>query len=298
MATLKDLYITGNPCEKWEGCKEYIIANLLNLNFYNGTEVLKSERIKALQNLERLETELVKAAKENIIVKENDPDKDNPNRYTKEYRRTIYKELEDERIKKEEEKKKSNKSWYDEEPKDPPSVYKENGDIRVCNQGRYDFFIDQDIYKTGITTFELKLPKYMHTSNIVVDVNPHYIRIEAKGKVTQLKLDHEILAEKATIQRSTTTGHLLITAPIAGFVSKSIYMDNKNQKIPDSLKDKSLQKKSAKILKPINESIEINKIEIVKKLDSQISKYVKIEEKENDQKINIDFDINELPDLD
>jgi len=63
------------------------------LSFINGNEILKSERIRAAQQLPFLEIELEKAALENIFKKENDPDKDNPNRYTKEYRRTLYKEL-------------------------------------------------------------------------------------------------------------------------------------------------------------------------------------------------------------
>jgi protein TilB len=31
LPNLKELYLTGNPCENWPGCKDYIIANVLTL---------------------------------------------------------------------------------------------------------------------------------------------------------------------------------------------------------------------------------------------------------------------------
>ena len=62
------------------------------------------------------------------------------------------------------EKEKNKKSVFyigddDDKPKGPPSIYKDNGELRVCNQGRYEFYIDEDVFRTGIMTFELKLPK-------------------------------------------------------------------------------------------------------------------------------------------
>ncbi len=68
--------------------------------------------------------------------------------------------MEEEKLKKEAEKnKKGAWSEYD-EPVAPPEVYKKDGSIRICNQGKYEFYIDEDIYKTGVMTFALKLPKY------------------------------------------------------------------------------------------------------------------------------------------
>lgn len=203
------------------------------MNILNGNEILKSERIKAKQNFERLERELEKAAVENIIKKENDPDKDNPNKYTIEYRRRLYLELEEDKIKKEEEKKQKSKSIYemDDLPKLPPSVYKENGEIRICNQGKYVFYINEDIYDKGIMLFELHLPKFMDTSHVKINLNPQYIRVDAKGKITQLRFEHEVIVEECKIQRSTTTGHLVVQAPIYGFKPKQkiIYEEPKKK---------------------------------------------------------------------
>ena len=73
-----------------------------------------------------------------------------------------------------------------------------------------------------ITTFELKLPKFMDTSQISVDLNPQYVRVIAKEKLTQLKFNYDIVVENSTIQRSITTGHLLIKCPIVGAKVKEI----------------------------------------------------------------------------
>jgi len=68
--------------------------------------------------------------------------------------------MEAEKLKKEQEKNKKS-SWNDEYdmPVEVPEVYKKDGSIRICNQGKYDFLLDEDIFRTGETTFTLKLPK-------------------------------------------------------------------------------------------------------------------------------------------
>lgn len=84
LRSLKELYLVGNPCmyndvldEKnkksddvqpdfnrksknvgWKGCRMYIIAKLPHLHLLDGNEILRSERICALQCLPQLETEL------------------------------------------------------------------------------------------------------------------------------------------------------------------------------------------------------------------------------------------------
>ena len=177
-----------------------------------GKEILKSERIKAKQIIKQLEDELYVLAENNIAKKLIEvPDE---NAYTIEYRKKLYKELEEERLKQDEEKNKNkNDDWKKGNDYDSIklSIYKDDGEIRICNQGRYQFFIDENV-KTGIVTFELATPKHLDTFQIVVDLNPKYIRVEVKEKVTQWRLDNNIYTENALIQRSQTTGHLLIKA--------------------------------------------------------------------------------------
>ena len=42
-------YLTGNPCTEFEGYREYVIATLDNLQWLDGKEIEKSERILAKQ---------------------------------------------------------------------------------------------------------------------------------------------------------------------------------------------------------------------------------------------------------
>jgi hypothetical protein len=36
LPSLKEIYLTGNPCEDWDGCKDYVIAHAKTLECYNG----------------------------------------------------------------------------------------------------------------------------------------------------------------------------------------------------------------------------------------------------------------------
>ena len=62
---------------------------------------------------------------------------------------------------------------------------------------------------------EVQIPRFMDTSLVNVDLHPVYVRLDIKGKITQLKFDEEILVDKSKIQRSQTTGSLLLTMPKA-----------------------------------------------------------------------------------
>ena len=62
---LRDLFLTGNPCQQhWEsGYRDYVVATLPQLANLDGKEVLRAERIRAMQRLPQLEAELVELAK-------------------------------------------------------------------------------------------------------------------------------------------------------------------------------------------------------------------------------------------
>ena len=59
----------------------------------------------------------------------------------------------------------------------------------------------------------MEVPKFMSTDSLNVDLQPQFIRVEVKGKVTQIRFDEDILIERSTVQRSTTTGWLCVTMP-------------------------------------------------------------------------------------
>lgn len=61
LPNLKEIYLTGNPCESWPGCKDYVIAHTPTLETYNGEVVTPSQRIKAQQMLPALKASLFEA---------------------------------------------------------------------------------------------------------------------------------------------------------------------------------------------------------------------------------------------
>ena len=274
--SLREIYLTGNPCEKFKYCRDYIIGRCPQIIIYDGNEVKKSERIKAREMMDFMEKELEKESKQHVIFKQNDPSEKDPNKYSVEYRRKLYKELEQEKLENERKKKEeSSKPGLWDEPvikEVPPPVYKENGEVRICNQGRYDVFLDEDIYTTAITTFRIKLPKFLDTNKIKVDLNPNYVRCDINGKITQWRFDNDIIVEKATVQRSTTTGVLEIKAPMAYIKPK----EDKIKKIEENKKAMEMQKKEEerlKKLKPIKQGVDFvrdnNEIKEVESIDNK-----------------------------
>jgi protein TilB len=61
LPSFKEIYLTGNPCENWPGCKDYVIAHILSLETYNGEVVTPSQRIKAQQMIPALKASLFEA---------------------------------------------------------------------------------------------------------------------------------------------------------------------------------------------------------------------------------------------
>ena len=295
--SLREIYLTGNPCEKFKYCRDYIIGRCPQIIIYDGNEVKKSERIKAREMMDFMEKELEKESKQHVIFKQNDPSEKDPNKYSVEYRRKLYKELEQEKLENERKKKEeSSKPGLWDEPvikEVPPPVYKENGEVRICNQGRYDVFLDEDIYTTAITTFRIKLPKFLDTNKIKVDLNPNYVRCDINGKITQWRFDNDIIVEKATVQRSTTTGVLEIKAPMAYIKPK----EDKIKKIEENKKAMEMQKKEEerlKKLKPIKQGVDFVRD------NNEIKEVESIDNKKNLDEISKEcgLDLDEVPDLD
>merc|ERR1711976_646030 len=98
-------------------------------------------------------------------------------------------------------------------PREIPAVYNARGEIRQCNEGKYDFNLDE-YAEPGKVLFELAVSKYLDTTSLDVDVNPFYVRVVVKDKVTQLKLPSEVRPDASTVKRSRTTGSLRIEMPL------------------------------------------------------------------------------------
>ena len=80
----------------------------------------------------------------------------------------------------------------------PATVLNAQGKVRQCNQGRYKYSFEDSDDKTQII-FECEVPKFMDTSSLEVDVQPTYVRVVVKDKVTQLHWPEEVLTDGAKV---------------------------------------------------------------------------------------------------
>lgn len=209
---LEDLYMTGNPCTDWAGFKPFMLAHLPQLKQLDGNLILPVQRIKARQQLPQLQKDLERAVEASFVKKAAAAGKPvSEGAYTKECRNEMYLEMAEQK----EEKERNERRRMGTEPKEPrkiPEVYNARGEIRQCNEGKYDF--DMDDSSDPLTViFELGVPKYLDTSALDVDINPLYVRCVVREKVTQLKLPCEISPDASKVQRSRTTGFLRIEMP-------------------------------------------------------------------------------------
>lgn len=210
---LEDLYMQGNPCTDWAGFRQYTIAHLPQLKQLDGTMILPRDRILARQRLPQLKEDLDRVVERRLAEKAaaaGQPAEEGA--YTRESRVDMYLELAQQKA----EKDKQERERMGTEPKPPrevPGVYNARGQIRQCNEGKWDFNMD-DSTEHGKVIFELGVPKYLETSQLDVDVNPLYVRVVVRDKVTQLKLPSEVKPDASKVQRSKITGWLRIDMPM------------------------------------------------------------------------------------
>lgn len=77
-------------------------------------------------------------------------------------------------------------------------MYKADGEIRQCNEGKYKFSL-REWDDPQYTFFEIEVPKYMDTSLVDVNLNPKWVSVRIKGKLTQLKFNDEIFVDKSEV---------------------------------------------------------------------------------------------------
>lgn len=237
---LKELFLLGNPCcygndseqcgqqsrTGWKNCRSYIVARLPQLQSLDGTPILRSERIRALQNLSRLEFELEDLVKSCIERKtlldpdENEKSDREMTRHCPEDRMRISNEMAKQKEEKElkeqanQPKFKREEDFMNDQKEaiDKARLREDRGDIKQCNEGKWEFRFDEEM-KPGYLTLDIKIQKHLSSSLIDVDVHPTYVSIVIKSKVLRLVLPTEVKAENSTAERSTTTGHLFISMP-------------------------------------------------------------------------------------
>lgn len=103
----------------------------------------------------------------------------NENSYTRESRKKMYQDMEKERIDKD---KKDHPEKYQE--KKVTSTLLPNGEPRVCNEGKYEFKLNE-WDDPEFSFFEIKVPKYLDTSLLDLNLHPKLVSIRIKGKIEE-----------------------------------------------------------------------------------------------------------------
>ncbi|TNV78519.1 hypothetical protein FGO68_gene2184 [Halteria grandinella] len=305
---LQELYLTGNPCCSWEGYKEYIVGRVSQLKRLDGEEITRSQRLEARQRVKMWSEKLKIAAAENIQKKAQQDPSEMENAYTKESRVQQYQDMQDQKAR-DEKRQKENSMFSDfkefdekNKRKEPPSIYNPQGEIRQCNEGKYEWLFGESEDKTSVT-LDVFLPKFMDTSLVTVDLNPLYVRMDIKGKITQLRFDEEIIVEKSKIQRSTTTGVLKLTMPRSN-LSELVQSQMRLEKMrEEKAKDEKLAKltraqEEAKkqLAEPLQKGVGAGEIQVTDK-EFLIKEHQEIEKGTKKLDFIPDFDVDEVPPL-
>eukprot|EP00635_Sarcinochrysidales_sp_CCMP3193_P005149 CAMPEP_0118892414 /NCGR_PEP_ID=MMETSP1166-20130328/2021_1 /TAXON_ID=1104430 /ORGANISM="Chrysoreinhardia sp, Strain CCMP3193" /LENGTH=467 /DNA_ID=CAMNT_0006831135 /DNA_START=11 /DNA_END=1411 /DNA_ORIENTATION=- len=223
---LKEIFLMGNPAAEWEGCKNYVIHSLPQLERYDGTEITRSERLVARRQYPTLCLEL--RQRKPREKPEVDLSKDESTPYVPEVRTAMYEEMAEQKDDAERRKKSlgPKERDYDQEQRDAVKAVRQqeggglHGDdakdadakVMQCNQGKWDFFFDEDLKEKHLA-LTVKTPRHLDSSLIDLDVHPSYISVVIKSKILRLTLPCEVLASKSFAQRSAANGHLVIFMP-------------------------------------------------------------------------------------
>mmetsp|Transcript_22884 Transcript_22884/g.45902 ORF Transcript_22884/g.45902 Transcript_22884/m.45902 type:complete len:574 (-) Transcript_22884:144-1865(-) len=100
--------------------------------------------------------------------------------------------------------------------------------ITQCNQGKYQFWFEESSstsrsdsnsshsYNTkrkDTLVMRIAIPKYLSTSLIDVDIHPTYVSIVIKSKILRVVLPVEVVSDRSSAKRSTSTGYLVLIMP-------------------------------------------------------------------------------------
>ena len=147
----------------------------------------------------------------------------------------------------------------------------------------------------------------MDTSMLEVDVQPTYVRVVVKDKVTQLLWPDEVLTDGAKVQRSQTTGWLMITCDKANIneiqlrnMQIAYYKDEKAKR--DQLKqlekaeEEGKEAKRKELDRLTQQAIDQSSNFVIREA-SKGSKTGKENKHYQDNEFEVDFDEDEVPDL-
>ncbi|XP_030747583.1 protein tilB [Sitophilus oryzae] len=253
---LKHLYLTGNPCCDFEGYREYVIAQLPQLESLDVKEISRSERIKAQQNLIENEKIILKAQEEYKKFRENQKNrmlqKDNSHLTDDEFWKSVSENSPETRleISKRQRKRDSNVDTASNmKVKRTVRLFAKDGRPLNVNEAKLGFKFTDDSPDKFV--LDVALYKFLDTNLIDIDLQPIYVKLTIKGKVFQIVFPEEIQIENSTALRSQTTGHLVLSLPKLNF--KKLVKQEKNTE-KAKLNDKKDKDKQAQEEKKTSET--------------------------------------------
>ncbi|KAL8434117.1 hypothetical protein Efla_000468 [Eimeria flavescens] len=246
---LEELYLMGNPCTEWGGYRAFTIAKLAQLKQLDGKAINPLERIEAFRSLPRLAEDL----KHEISRRAQMPANTTHDAYTRESRKRMYLEMAQVAV------LADNACFCLNEVLCAHmkvfETYNSKGEIRQCNEGKVPFKLDSHC-EPGQIVASFQLPKHLSTLLIDVDVQPTYLRVTVKGKVTQLRLPEEVSPDTSTVKRSQSSGELRICMPVANW-KEGIGAAAKAYKYYDGNSSSGWGKDTKKLAKPKREYLEL-----------------------------------------
>ncbi|XP_018562369.1 protein tilB homolog [Anoplophora glabripennis] len=214
---LKDLYLTGNPCCDFEGYRDYVIAQLPQLQNLDLKEIKISDRIKAKQTFDEAERKVKRCQEEYRLQREEQKrrvsQKSTVNLSDDEFWKSTSENCPETRVEiaRRSSKAKGGTDNKEEKPKKRLSLFNKDGRPLNVNQAKLNFTFSDDDPEQFV--LDVVIYKFLDTNLIEVDLQPIYVKLTVKGKIFQMVLPEEVHVERSTAQRSQTTGHLVLKMP-------------------------------------------------------------------------------------
>uniref|UniRef100_A0A3Q2ZAF3 Leucine-rich repeat-containing protein 6 n=1 Tax=Kryptolebias marmoratus TaxID=37003 RepID=A0A3Q2ZAF3_KRYMA len=194
---LRELFLVGNPCTEFEGYRQFVVAALPQIKWLDGTEVSRSERIRAAQGLEEVRRRV--GEQEEAYLRRRAQEKEEAQRNSvKEENQENPENLELD------EEQREREFWNTPCSFSPESRLQAHHHLQEKRRRRTKEEKDED--KKRFSTSG-------SSGSSDVDIHPTFVRVLVKGKVFQVVLPAEVKPDGSTAQRSQTTGHLVLTMP-------------------------------------------------------------------------------------
>ncbi|OWA54170.1 Protein tilB-like protein [Hypsibius exemplaris] len=226
---------------EFDGYRSYVIAALPHLRILDGQEVTRTEQLEALHFYLDTKAKIIRQqvaykAKRDLEKEKNaaklvaapchsDGDggsgKGTHHEWEKlswspEYRREMHRHRVGEAAQKDPSKSHTSLLHPNRAAKRDVVLAGPTGEVLNVNEARLEYTLkEDDEEENNEIVLDVSVYRHLDSSLVDVDVNPTFVKVTVKGKVLQLKLGKEVAPDKSTIQRSRTSGHLLIHMPLA-----------------------------------------------------------------------------------